>query len=356
MKILLVSLFVILIMAGWMVFDTVKDAGEFKNIEPHVAGKVEKVPGVIGAEDITIHPQAGLAYLSCDDRRANLAGRETQGMIFVYDLKSENPELQNVTSNFEQEFHPHGISLFISPAGEERLFVVNHRRQGHFVEIFQIEGVGQQLVHLESIQDALMHSPNDLVAVGPRSFYVSNDHGSVSEFGRTLEEYLRLAKSNVLYFDGSKFTVAAENILYANGINVSHDGQTVYVAATTGGKIHVFDRNLSTGALEIRKTIDLGTGVDNIELDQEGNLWIAAHPKLLTFVDHAKDEKNLSPSQVLKISAASSENHLIDEVFWDAGETLSGSSVAALFDDTLLIGSVFDKHFLVLEMPSTTWK
>jgi arylesterase/paraoxonase len=38
--------------------------------------------------------------------------------------------------------------------------------------------------------------------------------------------------------------------------------------------------------------------------------------------------------------------HQIDEVYLNRGEALSGSSVAAMYQDRLLIGSVFEKKFL----------
>ncbi|MFQ6115050.1 MAG: SMP-30/gluconolactonase/LRE family protein [bacterium] len=226
--------------------------------------------------------------------------------------------------------------------------MVNHSEDGHFVEIFDI--LDDTLIHRESIQGELMRSPNDMVAVGPRQFYVTNDHGSVSKFGRTLEEYLRLAKSNVIYYDGGEFKMVAEKISYANGINVSRDGRTVYVAATTSGKINVYDRDVSTGALEFKNHIELGTGVDNIELDAAGNLWVGAHPKLLTFVKHSKDPEKLSPSQILRITHQADDNYKMEEIYMDEGEAISGSSVGAVFEQKLLIGSVFDDHFLVCEV------
>jgi arylesterase/paraoxonase len=225
---------------------------------------------------------------------------------------------------------------------------VNHRHEGHFIEIFDY--VENRLVYRESISGELMTSPNDVAAVGPRSFYVTNDHGNTSALGRTLEDYLRLEKSYVLYFDGERFTKAAEGLSYANGINLSGDGKTVFVAATTGLKIYVYDREASTNALSKREEIFLGTGVDNIEMDAAGNLWVAAHPQLLTFTRYAKDPANLSPSQVLKITLAPNGEHRIDEIFLDAGEALSGSTVGAVFGQKLLIGSVFDDKFLVCEM------
>jgi arylesterase/paraoxonase len=159
-----------------------------------------------------------------------------------------------------------------------------------------------------------------------------------------------LARSYVLYYDGNDFKKAAQDIAYANGVNVSHDGQTIYVAACVGLKINVYARDIASGALTLKNEIPLGTGVDNIELDTAGNLWVAAHPQLLTFTRHAKDAGKHSPSEVLKISFDANGDYKIDQIYLNGGEEISGSSVGAVFENKLLIGSVFENHFLVGEM------
>ncbi|MFQ5707472.1 MAG: strictosidine synthase family protein [bacterium] len=347
-KALIASIIVAIAIAGFLL-DLLQDAGQFKHIRAYGPGACQKVTGVVGAEDITIHPQSGVAFISCDDRRATLRGEKTQGAIYAYDLTSENPTLSNLTQHFPKDFHPHGISLYLGENGQARLFVVNHTHQGmHFIEIFDY--VDDQLIHRESIAGELLHSPNDVAAVGPRSFYVTNDHGYRSRLGRKLEEYLRLAKANVLYYDGSAFKIAARGISYANGINVSSDGKTVFVAATTSGKIRAYSRNENSGKLAWKYDIPLNTGVDNIEIDRAGNLWVAAHPKLLTFVKHAKDPQQKSPSQVLKVELSGDHEFQIQKVFLDSGNKISGSSVGTVFEQKLLIGSVFEKHFLVCQL------
>ncbi len=348
MQFLKIAAIVIILLIIWRVVDTIRHAGEFKTLKPHFSGQCRKVGGVIGAEDITIHPQTGVAFISASDRRALWRGESTQGTIYAYDLKSATPQLKNLTTTFNQELHPHGISLYIGENGETSLFVVNHRRDGEHLEIFDYRD--STLIHRESIRGELMTSPNDVVAVGPRRFYVTNDHGNVSALGRTAEEYLQLARAYVLYYDGQAFKKMAENIAYANGINVSHDGKTVYVAACVGLKINVYDRDVATGALQLKNEIGLGTGVDNIELDAAGNLWVAAHPQLLTFTRHAKDAAKRSPSEILKISFMSNGDYKVDQIYLNNGDEISGSSVGAVFDDKLLVGSVFEDHFLLGEM------
>ena len=84
--------------------------------------------------------------------------------------------------------------------------------------------------------------------------------------------------------------------------------------------------------------------MDNIELDKEGNLWIGSHPQLLTFTRHAKNSDIFSPSQVFKISLG--DNNQVDEIYLNDGGKLSGSSVAAIWGNNLLIGPVLEDHFL----------
>jgi arylesterase/paraoxonase len=348
MKIIKIAAIIIVLVIVWRVLDTIRHAGEFKKLKPHFNGQCKKISGATGAEDITIHPQTGVAFISANDRRAILAGEQTQGAIYSYDLKAESPALKNLTSAFNQKLHPHGISLYLGENGPTSLFVVNHRPDGEFIEIFDYRA--STLVHRESIRGELMTSPNDVVAVGPRSFYATNDHGNISALGKTVEEYLRLARSYVLYYDGNAFQKAAEDISYANGINTSHDGKTVYVAACLGLKINVYDRDMASGVLTLKEDIPLGTGVDNIELDAEGNLWVAAHPQLLTFTRHAKEASQISPSEILKINFMPNGDYKIDQIYLNAGQEISGSSAGAVFANKLLIGSVFEPHFLLCEM------
>jgi len=345
-KIVILALIALVIVIGIMGFKTFRDAGEFRKIRPHFKGRVTVLEGVQSSEDITIHPLTGMAFISSDERRPWFRGAEgRQGAIFGYPLTSDFPRIVNLTEDYHKPFHPHGIGLYLSPEGTSSLFVVNHTREGHFVEIFDFNG--KRLVYRESVRGALMSSPNDVLPVGPRKFYVTNDHGNQSKLGRTLEEYLQLGRSYVLYYDGTRFRKVAEGLKFANGINRSPEGNLVYVASTVGHRISVYQRNAQTGALSLTRTVELDTGPDNIEVDEKGRLWIGAHPKLLTFVKYSKDPERLSPSQVVRVTLQGPGEDRVEEVYLNNGSPLSGSSVAAYFDRTLLIGSVFDPRFLI---------
>ncbi len=139
---LLTLLVLVLILAGFMV-KTFYDAGEFREIKSHFKGQSKSVSGVLSSEDITIHPRTGLAFISSADRRAQVsdAAQPRQGAIYGFDLSSANSQLVNLTVGFDKEFNPHGIGLWMAGDGTSSLFVVNHRRDGHFVEYSKDPGV-----------------------------------------------------------------------------------------------------------------------------------------------------------------------------------------------------------------------
>ncbi len=106
MKFIKIAAIIIVLAVVWRVADTIRHAGEFKTLKPHFDGQCQKIEGVAGAEDITIHPQTGVAFISSNDRRALLAGEQAHGAIFAYDLKSSPPKLKNLTNALDHDFHP----------------------------------------------------------------------------------------------------------------------------------------------------------------------------------------------------------------------------------------------------------
>jgi len=324
------------------ILKTLNDAGEFKTINAHFDGECHSIFGIDGPEDITILSN-GTALISSDNRWATLAGRPIQGHIYVYDLTDEKPTLINLTIDLNFNFHPHGISVFEAPQ-HIYVFVVNHKQNDHTIEVFTY--TENKLIHHKTISSEKLVSPNDLVAINENQFYVTNDHGSHSEFFKTVEDYLQLSSSNVLFYDGNNFTVVVDDVKYANGINISPSKEIVYLAETIGKRLSFYTRNSVSNALSFSKSIYMNTGVDNIELDEDGNLWIGSHPQMLAFTRHAKNGNKLSPSQVLRVSTDSISNDKVDEIYLDTGEILSGSSVSAVYNKNLLIGAVFENHFL----------
>lgn len=323
--------------------------GMFRHLEPHFAGRCRLVEGPVGPEDLTIHPKSGVAYISACDRRAVFSGRPVPGAIFAYDLNAADARPVNLTPAADTSFQPHGLSLWVGADGHEVLYVINHApaqgdRQLHSVEVFDLKD--GTLVHRASLTDPLLVMPNDLVAVGDDRFYLTNTHKNPPGWRQTLETYLQIPGANVVVYGDGRFRHAIEDLVLPNGINVSADGRTIYVAATTSRRILIYDRDPRTDALAQRTEVFLGSGPDDIEVDADGALWIGAHPQLLRLGPHRDDPAKLAPSQVLRVSRVAGGGYQVDEVYLNSGEQIAAASVAAVRGRRLLIGQIFGNGIL----------
>ena len=337
-----------LLLIGGLVLNTLVAAGVFRVIAPHFAGRCAQVP-LPGAEDITFDKRIGYAYISSLDRRAAWAGQEIRGDIYGYDPRNAAAPV-NLTKDFAGPFQPHGISLLAGRDGAVTLMVVNHGGGRHAIEIFDA-GRDGLLRHRRTVTDPLIVSPNDVAAIDRDSFYVSNDHGYPTGIMRTLEDYLRLPAGNVVHWNGAQARVVIEGTNYANGVALSRDGAKLYLAQTTARSVSVFARDAKSGDVRLERLIAADTGVDNIEIDEQDNLWIGAHPKLLAFASHAGDAAKLSPSQVIRLTPQPDGQYKIDEIYLDDGAQLSGSATAAVWRKKMLIGPVFAPYFLNCDLP-----
>jgi arylesterase/paraoxonase len=342
-------LLVILLLAAVWLARTLWLAGAFATVEPHFAGRCTEVGGVPGPEDLTIHPRTGVAYVSACDRFALERGETPRGALYAYALDAPSPAPVNLTGAELADACPHGISLWLDPEGNDRLFAIVHRGERHSIEVYDLDG--ERLVHRASLADPLLVSPNDLVAVGREELYVTNDHGWPPGLARTLEEWLRLPLATVVHWDGARFAKVASGIRVANGIQAGAGGRPLFVAGSLDRALHVYDRDLATGALAHREKVPLGTVPDNVELDAAGALWIGAHPKALALVDYRNGRAPRAPSQVIRASRSGDGAWGVEEVFLDAGDALSASSVAAVRGDRLLVGGIFEPRFLDCRLP-----
>lgn len=287
-----------------------------------------------GSEDIVVDEQAGVAFISNDPR--HVKGRS--GAIYTYPLDGLDTVTIAMDTTRLRRFHPHGMGLFTAENGERRLFVVNHGRRHDAVEIFRVHGA--RLVHETTIQDPQqLIQGNDVVPVGPRSFYVTNSQVSRTMIGRLVENVLTHGHSSVLFYDGRRFTRVAGGLTFANGVNVSADGRYLYASASRGKDLRVYARG-ADGKHPLVRRIRTGTGLDNIDVDSTGGLWVAAHVSLWAFVRHGQDTTRRSPSQVLFFPVVEGipQNPVL--VAGD-GELPSGASVAVRRGNQLLVGSVF---------------
>ena len=337
---------VLLFLIGAVVFGNLMSFNHFAQIDHEFEGQCTPVRGIVGPEDIQIDSGRSRAFISSLDRRAD----DERGAIHIFDL--ENPLNEGTwrdrTGGEPVAFEPFGMDFFDN--GEvQRLFVVNQAVNG--IELFDVAEDGA-LTHLETFNERRLTSPNSVVAVGPRSFYVTNDvrPGRSSRMGE-FHFLARTASGQVFFTDGTVWRVAAEGLRFANGIDLSLDGRRLYVAETAGRSVKLFDRNLDTNLLTSAGEIKLDSSPDNLTVDEHGTVWVAALPKPLTAPIHRNNPASLSPSQVIQIGADDQPQ----TVYLDDGKELSASTAAAYAGQRLLIGGLYDDRFLICGLPEAAF-
>jgi len=319
--------------------------GYFRKINPQFDGKLIKKINITGAEDMMVSHTDSFLLISSTYRRKVQATKETNDGLYLIDLKDKNYTPIPLTTTFNQPFSPHGISYFKKDSSY-KVMAINHVGDVHTIEVFELRN--KVLTHLKTLKDPAIMSPNDLVMLDENRFYFTNDHGYPKGFGKLVEEYSGLALSNVIYYDGTQYREVADGIAYANGINYDKQRNLLYVASPRHFLVKVYSIK-PDGSLLFIEDIPCGTGVDNIELDQAGNLWIGAQPNLLGFNAYAKGKKEFAPSEIIKIEYKNKANFSIELIYLDDGQQMSASTVAIPFGNLIFTGNVTDDHFLILE-------
>jgi arylesterase/paraoxonase len=322
--------------------------GYFRTVENTFEGKIIQEISLPGAEDITISSIDSFAIISSTSGRTLPKTKEQKGGLYFLDLKNDNYQPIHLTANFKKHFAPHGISM-IKVDSIYKILAISHTENSHSIEVFELNG--KKLTHTKTLQHASMISPNDLVLLDENRFYFTNDHKYTEGIMQMLEDYGGLSISNIMYFDGEKYTEVADGIAYANGINFDKKRKLLFVASPRKFLVKVFTVN-TDNSLRFVEDIDCKTGVDNIEFDSEGDLWIGAHPNLLHFAAYAKGNKEYSPSEIIKIKYQKKGAYTIDQMYIEDGSLMSGSTVAATFGNLILAGNVMDDKFLIMERTS----
>ena len=338
-----VFLVIVLGLVGVGVAAGLNSFNHFNKIEHAFAGRCEPVRGVPGPEDIQIDTRHSRAFISSLDRRVDGA----RGAIHIFDLNDPLAAggWRDRTNGAPEDFWPYGLDYYEDGA-VRRLFVVNAANAA--VEMFDVLENGD-LEHLETFAERRLNSPNNVVAVGPRSFYVTNDvKPGRNTLLASLHFLFRTGSGEVLYTDGTVWRVVADGLRFANGVDVSLDYRRLYVAETAGGAVRVFDREASTGSLSPAHIIKLEASPDNISVDDAGILWAASLPKPLLAPRLASNPEARVPSEIWRIR----DGEKPQSIYRDNGDEISASTSAAHFGQALLIGAHYEDKFLLCDLPA----
>lgn len=328
---------------------TMITTGFFRSIENQFDGEIVKKVKVPGAEDMQLSYEDHFMIISSDDRASRRDGNPQQGGLYYVDLKNPLADPIRLTddSNCPKPFYPHGISMIKLDSTKYKIYAISHVEDKHTLEVFYL--FGDSLVYDKALSDPMIKSPNDIVAIDENRFYFTNDHGYTSGVKKLAEDYMGLRASNVVYFDGKNYKEVADGIAYANGINYTAAKELLFVASPRDFLVKVY-KTKSNGDLDFVENINCGTGVDNIEFDEAGKIWIGCHPSLLGFSAYAGGGKPFAPSEIITIDYKGENDYETEMVFLDTGENMAAATVAPTYGDYIFVGNVMDEHYLVLRV------
>ncbi|XP_063777439.1 serum paraoxonase/arylesterase 2-like [Pseudophryne corroboree] len=319
----------------------------FREVEPVDLPNCQYLKGVeFGSEDIDILPN-GLAFISSGLKNTGAVSfaPDKPGEIFLLDLNDGNlqPFPLPIRGRFDaSSFNPHGICTYIDEKDDTvYLFVVNHPNYQTTVEIFKFAEEENVLVHLKTIKHALLHSVNDIAAVGPESFYATNDFYFTNFYLKLIELLFGLQWSSVSYYSPGNVKRVASGFYSTNGIAMSADKKYVYVADLTGHTVSVFQKD-ADWSLSPVKVVELETALDNLSVDPvTGDIWIGAIPNGMKALVY--NPEDVPGSEVIRIQNIHSDNPIVTTVYANNGSVLQLSTSASVYEGKLLIGTIFHK-------------
>lgn len=339
------------LISGFILVRVKARMGDFTTLKPHFEGACVRALNLPGAEDMAIDRKARRVWVSSDDRRKP-GGR---GAIYLMPLDGfqSAPMRIDVTLGQPKDFHPHGISLWTGPFGEQTLFAVNHPRGGGSrIEIFDVDASGL-LKHRSSIPAAAYPRLNDVAGAGPDAFYATVE--SVHKLGSWRERVLLLTREesgSIVFWSAGKYWRVATGLNFANSVALTPDGATLYATGTFGKDLRIYNRDPDTSALKLREVVYLGSAPDNIDIAANGDIWIAAHPKLSDLLAHMSNAKARAPSQVLIVARdPSGQGGDVHQILLSNGQDLSAATIALSDGDRLILSGAFDDHALVCVAP-----
>ena len=317
--------------------------------------------GIVSAEDLQADHQRRRVFISALDREA---GKDARGSVHILNIDDplSSATWHDGTNGVPARFRPSGLSFFEN-ADVTRLFVVNTAVPG--IELFDVADTGT-MTHLETFFDRRLNSPKDIVATGPRSFYVTSNTGADREtpLGR-LQTIIRAPFGQIFHFNGVSWSVATEGLRFANGLALSPDGNFLYATESAGRALRVYARNESNGVLTYQFSRGLPGDGENINVTPSGDILIATNSKQRAVPIFNNAENSDTRAMVLKFSAPdlllqsaetrgarpqSAEPRGAIEtkpLYQLDGDQISAATVADSIDGQMFIGSSSQDSFLI---------
>lgn len=316
-----------------------------------------------GVENMAFLPDHDMLLLSAYDRRAVGAAIEagadilpTGGLyrIALADLAAG----RSVAAKLEGPvLRPHGLAVGGGPEGRDIHVIERHYRKDagewmlapQLVEASLPSGASGLVAARITDFPADICAPNDLDWT-PAGLFISNDHESCRGLPRLLEDMFALARARVVRFRDGRFSTRLEGLVYANGVAYDDRDDSILVAETRAEAIRILPLDERMPEPEV---IALDAAPDSLSFDEQGRLYIAAHPDLFAYAAFRGGwfGRGTAPSRVYRITRAPEGVVEVALVFDDPeGALVSGATGVAARGDLLVISGGYDDRIALCHL------
>lgn len=327
------------------------------------------------AEDIEVDLEDDIAFLGVSDLQALLHKRAPAflGSLIAWFQSSENKiePMREMRGRKGVEipktsFNPIGLSILRYQGFSEKpglwVFSINYdhnqppgtpSQPGVVINSYEFQSsMVQQFTEQHHVKSPLFELLNDVAAISPTEFYVTNHH--TGPLSTTPIAYLfdiaGLGTGNLLYCnaESQKCRVVLDGLNFANSVYLNQDHTILYLTETIEKRLRVYQRDILTNDLRLIETMQFDAFLDNMNMDMYGNLWIAgtmdALATLRAMFDTTKTFRS-APSIIYRLvpktgkpdekpskwnyAAITSNIFWVEIVYADNGSSITPLSVAA---------------------------
>lgn len=241
-----------------------------------------------------------------------------------------------------ERFSPHGVHISRRADGDWQLLAVNHVRES--VEMYQVLGDDQPELLWRGCAMAPPNSDiNDVVALPQGGLLVTHmlEKGSMD----VMEAMQSTENTGFIWRwrPGKGFDkLPGSDGIVPNGVEVSADGQSVYVTETGGQQLRKLD--YATG--EQLAVVKLGPA-DNLSWAEDGRLIATRVTGAMPADCFSAPGPCLAPFQVVALDP---QNLALTVLHDQKGKPMGAASVAVWLDDYLYVGSFKGQQIMRVDM------
>lgn len=328
-------------------------------LEP-VAWTETLLDGPIKPEDL-VQLASGTVFLS---GMSENPGQEGGGAGSLHAVNTDTGELtnvwtaENITETQDTETFgacegaldpavaaPHGLGTEVDEDGTEYLYVVNHGGR-ESIEVFTVEGealtwIGCSVLPEGSMGNGVVGDPDS------EGFYVTNFLDPSDMEGNFEKAFAGEATGEVLHWtpaDGWSVVEGSE-MSTPNGIAVSEDGESLYVASWGGRELVELDR--SSG--EVLNTVAVDIMPDNLRYTEDGKLLVTGQviDTFETFLSYEFGDGQ--PEERYDVFALDPETFTVETIAAGNVAGFGNPTTALEVGDRIFVGSVAGDKILQLD-------